>query len=115
MPAAPAQPQPKPKPKSKPKSDKTKIEKVKTRIKKQILDILGKPPKLWRVDVHLYNHGKARVNIWQSRKREPIKGTFGQHEDDTIVDPKIITDSHYLWLSKTATIEKANPPLERKY
>jgi hypothetical protein len=112
MPAAPAQPQPKPK--SKPKSDKTKIEKVKTRVKEQILAALGKPPKLWRIDVHLYKHGRARVNIWQNKKREPTKGVLGPHED-VIIDQKIITDSHYLWLSKTAIIEEASPPIQRKY
>ena len=87
-------------------------------VKEQVIALLGKPKDLWRIDVHLYGQGRARVNVW---RRENIKaqnkgglmGALGRSDD--LVETTHITDSFFVHLSETAVIEHANPPIERRY
>ena len=43
-----------------------------------------------------------------------LMGALG-HSSDELVEQIHITDTHYLWLSPSAIIESANPPIERRY
>ena len=101
-------------PKPPAKADKT--DKVVGKIKEQILATLGRPRDLYKIDVHLYRAGSARVNIWRNVKEKPgNKGGLMGSFDSDIVERRVITDSHYLRISKSAVIENANPPIERRY
>ena len=101
----------------KPKAKVDKTDKVESKVKEQILATLGKPRDLYKIDVHLYRAGSARVNIWRNVKEKPTNkgGLMGSFDQSDIVERRIITDSHYLRLSPSAIIETANPPIARKY
>lgn len=91
---------------------------VQNLVKKQIMTLLGKPKDLWRIDVNLLGHGRARVNVW---RRENIKtenkggliGALGSSNE--LTETTHITDSFYIRLTETAAIETASPPIERRY
>lgn len=100
-------------PKIKRKTSRKKTASIKAKIEEQILALLGKPDDLWRIDVHLYQAGRARVNIWQRRITQ-IK-TGGSLAKTELTEITQITDSHYLALSPTAIIVTANPPITRRY
>lgn len=103
-------------PKPKTNADKTdKTDNVIDKVKEQILATIGKPQDLYKIDVHLYQGGSARVNIWRTVKEKPKskRGLVGSY--DQIIERTVITDSYYLRLSKSAVIENANPPIERRY
>ena len=105
-------------PKPQAKADKTdKTDRVEDKIKEQVLATLGKPRDFYRIDVHLYRGGSARVNVWRTVKDKPANkgGLMGSFDQSDIVEQRVITDSHYLSLSKSAVIETANPPIARKY
>jgi len=109
-----------PKSKSKAKINKTnRIEdnRIKDKVKEQVIALLGKPDDLWRLDIHLYQGERARVNIWQRGmiRAEEQGGFMGAMGKPELVEITHITDSFYLRLSKTGIIESANPPILRKY
>lgn len=94
-----------------------KTNRVKAGIREQVIALLGKPKDLYRVDIHLYRAGRARVNVWRREmvKAEQGGGIMGAMGQPELVETTRITDTHYLWLSKSAIIESANPPIERRY
>jgi len=105
---------------AKPKRAKTKQIKdaaSKSKIVEQVLALLGNPDNLYRIDVHLYRPGHARVNVWQNETIRTKKngGFIGAMGSSEFIDTIHITDSHYLRLSKTAIIESASPTIERRY
>ena len=94
---------------------KPKTERVKAKIQEQVIALLGKPDDLYRIDVHFYTAGRARINIW---RREPVrarkKGGFFEPKPD-LIETTHITDSFYLHLDKAATIKTTSPAIKRRY
>ena len=74
------------------------------KIKSQVLEKVGRPPRLHRVEVCRHHDGNYRVNIWE--QLEPM-GDFalsmGVH----------IRSSYYLKVSDTGEIIRSNPPLTK--
>lgn len=95
----------------------SKNDRARAKIQEQVLALLGTPPNPWRADVHLYSSGQARINIWRTIKVKPesLGGVVRALGKPDLVERTIITDSFYLYMSKTAVIKSANPPIEKKY
>ena len=72
------------------------------RIKSQVLDKLGKPPRLHRVEVSRHHGSKYRVNIWQ--QPEPERNLA------VTIAPRIGL-SYYLTVSDAGEIITSDPPL----
>ena len=72
------------------------------KIKSQVLEKVGRPPRLHRVEVDRHHDGNYRVNIWE--QLEPVGDSalsMGVH----------IRSSYYLKVSDTGEIIRSNPPL----
>lgn len=87
------------------KKDKASENEVETKdvdhtdkIKSQVLEKIGNPPRLYRIEVSKHHNRNYRVNIWQ--RSEPEKNT----------SPTIAL-SYYLKLSDTGEIISSDPPL----
>ena len=94
-----------------------KLKNVRAKVREQVIALLGKPDDLWRLDVHLYQGGKARVNVWQRQMARPEKkgGFMGSMGKPELTEVTQINDSFYVRISKTAIIESANPEIQRRY
>ncbi|WP_233215496.1 hypothetical protein [Rhodopirellula bahusiensis] len=74
-------------------------------IKSQILEKIGKPPRLDRVEVCRHHNGNYRVNVWE--ELEPL-GEFS-------LSKRIhIGASYYLKVSDSGEIIHSNPPLVKR-
>ncbi|MEN6602127.1 MAG: hypothetical protein ABFD86_06895 [Bryobacteraceae bacterium] len=74
------------------------------KIKSQVLEKIGRPPRLHRVEVSRHHNGIYRVNIWE--QPEPSKSlavTIGPH----------ILSSYYLTVSDAGEIIDSQPPLTK--
>lgn len=74
------------------------------KIESQVLDKVGRPPRLHRVEVCRHHDGNYRVNIWE--QLEPMGDSalsMGVH----------IWSSYYLKVSETGKIIRSNPPLTK--
>jgi len=102
---------------TKPRSTEVKVERVKAKVREQVIALLGKPDDLYRLDVHLYKNGRARTNVWRRFMERPEgKGGFmGSLGGSDLIEVTKITDSFYLHLSTTAIIESADPEIVRRY
>lgn len=72
------------------------------KIESQVLEKVGRPPRLHRVEVCRHHDGNYRVNIWV----EPVADSalsIGVH----------ILSSYYLKVSDTGEILRSNPPLTK--
>lgn len=77
------------------------------KIKSQILEKTGRPPRLHHVEVCRHHNGNHRVNVWE--KLEPT----GDSAFSTGVH---IGASYYLKVSDSGEILHSNPPLtERRF
>ncbi len=74
------------------------------KIKSQVLEKIGRPPRLDRVEVCRHHDGNYRVNIWE--QLEPT----GDFALSTRVH---IRSSYYLKVSDTGEIIRSNPPLTK--
>jgi hypothetical protein len=74
------------------------------KIKSQILEKTGRPPRLDHVEVCRHHNGNYRVNIW-----EKLKPT-GDSAFSTCVR---IGSSYYLKVSDSGEIIDSNPPLTK--
>ena len=72
------------------------------KIKSQVLEKVGRPPRLHRVEVCRHHDGNYRVNIWVEPKGDPAL-SIGVH----------IRSSYYLKVSDTGEIIRSNPPLTK--
>lgn len=77
------------------------------KIKSQILDKTGRPPRLHQVEVCRHHNGNYRVNVWE--KLEPT--------GDSAFSSRVhIGSSYYLKVSDSGEIVHSNPPLtERRF
>ena len=74
------------------------------KIKSQVLEKVGRPPRLHRVEVGRHHDGNYRVNIWeQPEPNKNIAVTIGAR----------IRSSYYLKVSDTGEIIHSNPPLTK--
>ncbi|QDV45299.1 hypothetical protein Enr13x_51750 [Stieleria neptunia] len=74
------------------------------KIKSQILDKVGRPPRLHRVEVCRHHNGNYRVNIWE--RLEPT--------GDTAFSTRAhILASYYLKVSDSGEILHSNPLLTK--
>ena len=71
------------------------------KIKSQVLEKVGRPPRPHRVEVCRYHDGNYRVNIW-----EPMG-------DSVFSAAAHILSSYYLKVSDTGEIIRSNPPLTK--
>lgn len=72
------------------------------RIKSQVLEKIGRLPRVDRVEVSRHHNGKYRVNIWQQPESDgKIAVTPGPR----------IGPSYYLTVSESGEIVHSNPPL----
>ncbi len=74
------------------------------KITSQVLEKVGRPPRLHRVEVLRQHDGNYRVNIWE--QHEPM----GDFALSTSVH---ILSSYYLKVSDTGEIIRSNPPLTK--
>jgi hypothetical protein len=74
------------------------------KIKSQVLAKIGKPPRLYRVQVSRHHNGNYRVNIWEQPEQD-------KHLAVT-VGPRI-GPSYYLKVSGTGEILESDPPLTK--
>lgn len=74
------------------------------KIKSQVLEKIGRPPRLHRVEVCRHHDGNYRVNIWE--QHEPT----GDFALSVCVH---IESSYYLKVSDTGEIIRSNPPLTK--
>ena len=74
------------------------------KIKSQVLEKVGRPPRLHRVEVCRHHDGNYRVNIWE--QHEPT----GDFSYSVCVH---IRSSYYLKVSDTGEIIGSNPPLTK--
>jgi hypothetical protein len=74
------------------------------KIKFQVLEKVGRPPRLHRVEVCRHHNGNYRVNIWE--KHEPTG-------DYALSNCVRIQSSYYLKVSDTGEIIRSNPPLTK--
>ena len=72
------------------------------KIKSQVLEKVGRPPRLHHVEVDRHHDGNYRVNIWEHLK---------QLSDSTFSMPVHIRSSYYLKVSDTGEIIRSNPPM----
>lgn len=77
----------------------------KEKIKFQVLEKIGKPPRLDHVEVSQHHNGKYRVNIWE--QPEPNKNIA------VSTGPRIGL-SYYLTVSNTGEIIHSNPPMTKQ-
>ena len=85
-----------------PKNDEPVAESNHTeKIKSQVLEKIGRPPRLDRVEVCRHHDGNYRVNIW-----EPMG-------DSAFSMAVHILSSYYLKVSGTGEIIRSNPPLTK--
>jgi hypothetical protein len=74
------------------------------KITSQVLEKIGRPPRLHRVEVCRHHHGNYRVNVWE--QLEPT----GDYAFSTNVR---ISSSYYLKVSDSGEIINSNPPLAK--
>ena len=74
------------------------------KIKSQVLEKVGKPSRLHRVEVCRHHDGNYRVNIWEQLE------SMGDSVFSTAVT---IRSSYYLKVSDTGEIIRSNPPLTK--
>ena len=74
------------------------------KIKSQVLEKVGRPPRLHRVEVSRHHNGNYRVNIWE--QPDPTK-------DFAVAIGVHIRSSYYLKVSDTGEIIRSNPPLTK--
>lgn len=74
------------------------------KIKSQLFEKIGNPPRIHRIDVSQHHNRNYRVNIWQ--RPEPKK-------NDSPVTSPVIAWSYYLRLSDTGEIISSDPPLTK--
>lgn len=74
------------------------------KIKSQILEITGRPPRLHHLEVCRHHNGNYRVNLWQ--ELEPL-GDFN------LTTRVHIGASYYLKVSDSGEIIRSNPPLSK--
>lgn len=75
------------------------------KIKMQILEKTGRPPRLHHVEVCQHHNGNYRVNVWE--KREPTG-------DSAFSSAVHIGSSYYLKVSDSGEIVHSNPPLTQR-
>jgi hypothetical protein len=74
------------------------------KITSQVLEKVGRPPRLHRVEVCRHHDGNYRVNIWaQSESKGDSASLIGVR----------IRSSYYLKVSDTGEIIRSNPPLTK--
>ena len=74
------------------------------KVKSQVLERVGRPPRLHRVEVCRHHNGNYRVNIWEQLEPD---GQFA-----VSIAPRI-RSSYYLKISDTGDIIRSNPPLTK--
>ena len=74
------------------------------KIKSQVLEKVGRPPRLHRVEVCQHHNGNYRVNIWEQRE---LSGEFA------LSNCVHIRSSYYLKVSDAGEIICSNPPLTK--
>ena len=74
------------------------------KIKSQVLEKVGRPPRLYRVEVCRHHNNNYRVNIWE--KLAPMA--------DSALSLRVhIWSSYYLKVSDSGEIIRSNPPLTK--
>ncbi|MFK8111833.1 MAG: hypothetical protein AB8B91_06510 [Rubripirellula sp.] len=88
-----------------PKKDELVVESNHTeKIKSQVLEKVGRPAHLHRVEVCQHHNGNYRVNLWE--KLEPV--------GDSDLSMRVhIGSSYYLKVSDSGEIVSSNPPLTK--
>jgi len=74
------------------------------KITSQVLEKVGKPPRLHRVEVCRHHDSNYRVNIWEKLE---------QVGDSAFSMAVQIRSSYYLKVSDTGEIIRSNPPLTK--
>ncbi|WP_372897979.1 hypothetical protein [Stieleria sp.] len=74
------------------------------KIKSQVLEKVGRPPRLHRVEVCRHHNGNYRVNVWE--RLEPTG-------DSAYSTRAHILSSYYLKVSDSGEIIRSNPPLTK--
>ncbi len=86
------------------KDEPVAVSNHKENIKSQVLEKVGRPPRLHRVEVCRHHDGNYRVNIWEQLE------SMG---DSAFSMDVHILSSYYLKVSDTGEIIRSDPPLTK--
>jgi hypothetical protein len=80
---------------------------------KTILELLGTPPKFWKITAGGVGKDTYRVNVWAERPLETTTGVY-EYYDDSLWASYYICDSFYIRVTPEGVID-SDPPIESKY
>jgi len=83
----------------------------------QVLERLGKPPLLFKVDAHNVGGSNYRVNVWcVTPPAEQVISEAGMIiQEACLIGGFIISDSFYVKVSPEGGIVYSNPPIVKRY
>jgi len=102
------------------KANKTQtksVESIKATICSQILERLGRPYHLFKIDTGNVGGDNYRVNVWcETPPKETVKNADGMiTQEACLVGGYVISDSFYIKASPEGGIVSSSPPIKKKY
>ena len=93
------------------------MESIKEIICAQVLERLGRPYRLFKIDAGNVGGNNHRVNVWcETPPKETIKNAAGMIvQEECLVGGYEISDSFYVKVSPEGGIISSSPPIEKKY
>lgn len=82
---------------------------------KEVLELLGRPPKFYQIITGKVAKNAYRVNVWNAKPKPKSTGVYRHFDDDNYLCPSYqICDSFYVKVSPEGIIA-SDPPIEKKY
>ena len=84
-------------------------------ICKEVLELLGKPPKFFQITAGKVAKNVHRVNVWATKPKPKPTGVYKYVDDENYLCPSYhICDSFYVKVSPEGIVS-SDPPIEKKY
>ena len=81
---------------------------------KEVLKLLGRPPKFYQITAGKVAENAHRVNVWNQKPKPKSTGVYTHIEDDYLFPSYQICDSFYVRVSLEGIVS-SSPPIEKKY
>ena len=93
------------------------VESIKEAICTQVLERLGRPFRLFKIDAGNVGGSNHRVNVWcETPPKETIKNAAGMIiQEECLIGGYEISDSFYVKVSPEGGIISSDPPIKKKY
>jgi hypothetical protein len=100
-----------------PVTSKSKSLNIEQAICSQVLERLGTPELLLKIDAGNVGGSNYRVNVWCSvPPQQLIKSTAGMViQEECLIGSNVISDSFYVKASPEGGIVSSNPPINKRY